>query len=199
MFEPSKLALGVTAGGLLPIGQHLFATFFAAKKGGNLGYADGTHYRQVHVEIFLQERLDFLHRTALDHRSKSRITTFVEPVARRSQHDGPKRNVTTYSAGLPRLPVLQRSSGRSNDFERPRNARSIGRPQTFRGLRIERRKGFAIVRDRSRPDFRPHEGIDLRHGGNPVEEGAKVQASAADEDRRSSEGVDVRNFLASQA
>ena len=107
---------------------------------------------------------------------------------------GAQRNFISDSAFAALLPVGEGAARRSHNFERAGDAGGVARVERGRRDRIERCQRGVIVADARGADCSSDGGVDRRDGGDAVEQGAQVEAGAADEDWQAARRVEVGDF-----
>ena len=110
----------------------------------------------------------------------------------------PKRDLPADPAFELFLPLCEGPSGRLHHFKRASDAGRVAGVERRRGDRIERHQGREILGDTRGTHFRADCRVYRRNGRDAVEQGAQVEAGAADQDRQAAFLVQVGNFRLGQ-
>ena len=169
-----------------PAASACVAAHLAAQEGGDLAHADRAHHRRERGQIFASssERTSSIPSSEkiFSNRSSQRAWSQSRGGSRMS---GVSATALADAADLLRLPV-RRASGRSSG-PLPARARSrVVSPGRIRAAAAgsSRASASCASADRQRAHRRAHRRVDLGHRRDPLDQGADVEAGAADQDRQ---------------
>src|SRR6476661_3961920 len=194
--EPGILALRISACRLLPRSDGFLAGKSADQERADLAHADASHDGEIGIELPGEQRSNLLDRTALEHVGEAFVTPAVKPVSWWKQDQRAKVDFFKDPAFAMLLPFHQRASRREHDFEGARDPGSIAGVQTFRGFWIMFEQLRAIVVDRRTANLVSDLGVDAGNGSDPEQQGPKVQARSAHQDRQAAGFVHICNLFA---
>ncbi len=180
---------------LLGGGERLGEGGFAPQMGRELADPDGLHRRQRGVEVAGHEGGDLPERPRLDHGRQPRVAAGVEGLARRLQGDG-RPGAPGDCRVPPRLPVAEgRFRGRI-DLPGADQTLAVAGRDALRGGRVLHGEALAegvfahplVVGIGLAADL----GGDLGNLGEPMGQGAEIEAGAPDDDSGAPAPGDVR-------
>ncbi len=168
----------------LPGTKRAFEVQRAADVRGNLRHADRAHGRQCWIEAAGEKRTNLRDAFVAQHAFEPSITARVEPVARRQKDERHEANLAPDPTLFLLLPIAERPSGRSHDFQRPRHACRVGRAQPRGCLGILAGKRRVGLGNFERAHLRPYGRIDWRDRSDPLQQRSDIKACPADENRQ---------------
>jgi len=190
------LALRISACRLLPRSDGFLAGKSADQERADLAHADASHDGEIGIELSGEQRSNLLDRTALEHVGEAFVTPAVKPVSWWKQDQRAKVDFFKDPAFAMLLPFHQRASRREHDFEGARDPGSVSSIEPFRGFWIMFEQLRAIVVDRRTANLVSDLGVDAGDRSDPEQQGPKVQARSADQDRQAARFVHICNLFA---